>query len=116
MNEFGHVRLGALNEGARHHRRADEPFAQEHRELVHEVANRGLGLTLSVIGPGGQKVAGHLQLLTEKAGLFRFRFEITSLGISEDKIEHGDALPDEFNLMLAAIAKVLPPDLAIEAA
>lgn len=69
-----------------------------------------------MIGPGGQKVAGHLQLLAEKADLFRFRFEITSLGISEDKIEHGDASPDELNFMFTAIAKVLSSDLAIEPA
>src|SRR5579862_5088438 len=116
VNEFGHARLGALNEGERHHRWSERRIAQKHRELVHEIANRGLRITLSVIGPRGQKVAGNLKSLAEKPDLFRFRFEITSLGIGEDKIEHGDALTDELDFMFAAIAKVLPPDLTIEAA
>src|SRR5579863_5117136 len=116
MNEFGHGRLAALDEGEGHHRWGDSAIAHIHRKLVHEVADGGLGGALSVIGLGGQKVARHLQLLAEKADLFWLGFKVRPVLIGEDKVEYGDALPYELDFMLAAIAKVLASDLAIEPA
>src|SRR6185437_4384135 len=61
-------------------------------------------------------MAWDFQLVTEESDLLRLGFEVPRLLIRQHKIEHADALADELDLMLAAVAKVLASDLPIEPA
>src|SRR6185312_12657673 len=61
-------------------------------------------------------MAWDFQLVAEESDLLRLGFEVPILLIRQHKIEHADALADELDLMLAAVAKVLASDLPIEPA
>src|SRR5690348_15803475 len=57
----------------RHHRQGRRGIAtKKHRELVDEVANRGLAGLLSTINLRGKEVSWYLQLVAEIAHLFMF--------------------------------------------
>ena len=64
----------------------------------------------------GQKVTRRFQLITEKADLFRFGFQVPVLWVGKDKIEDSDAPLDVLDFVLPAIADVLAVDLAVEPA
>jgi len=115
VDKFGEACLWPLEVGKLHHRQGRRNVATaEHRELVDEVANGGLGGLLSVIDFGGKEVNGDLQLVAEIAHLFRFSFKVFALRMGEDKVEDSNAPLDVFDLVFPAIAKVLPADLAVQ--
>src|SRR6266853_6332436 len=114
VDKFGEVCLCPLEVGKRHHRQGRRSVTtKEHRELVDEVAERGLGGFLSVVNLRGKKVNRDLQLIAEIAHLFRFGFNVFPLGMGEDKIKDSDAPLDVFDLVFPTIAKVLPANLSV---
>jgi hypothetical protein len=110
------VRLasGPLDVGERHHRRERGRITrEEHRELVHEVANCGLAGLLPVVNLRGKEVSWDLQLVVEIAHLLRLGFKVCVLRMAENKIEYSDAPPDVLEFMFSAIAHVLSADLPV---
>ena len=114
VDKFGEACLCPLKVGKRHHRRGERSITtEEHRELVDEAANGGLGALLSVIDFGGKEVNADLQLIAEITHLFQFGFKVFPLGMGEDKIEDSDTPLNVFEFVFPAVAKVLPADLAV---
>src|SRR5260370_35686005 len=113
VHKFREACLCSLEVGECHRRRRSVT-AEKHRKLIDEVANSGLGGSLSVVGLRRKEVIRNLQLVTEEGDLFRLRFQVFPLRVREDKIEHSDAPLDVFDFVLPAIADVLAVDLAVE--
>src|SRR5438445_12576692 len=114
VDKLGEARLRRLEVGKRHHTRGERSITtEEHRELVDEVANGGLGGPLSVIDFGGKKVNRDLQFVAEIAHLFWLGFKVFAARMGEDKIEHFYPPLDVFDLVFPAIAKDLPANLAV---
>ena len=114
VDKFGEACLCPLEVGKRHNRQGRRSVTtKEHRELVDEVAERGLGGFLSVVNFRGKKVNWYLQLIAEIAYLFRFGFKVFRLRMGEDKIEDSNAPLNEFDLVFPAVAKVLSANLAV---
>src|SRR6267154_2615374 len=84
------VYLWSLEVGKRHHRRRSV-IAEKHRKLIDEVAKGGLGSFLSVVDLRGKELIRDLQLIAEKARLFRLGFKVLIPLVQEDKIEDSDA-------------------------
>src|SRR5215467_3596914 len=75
MDKFGEACLRSLDVGERHHRRGRRgSVLEKHRELVDEVAHRGLAGLLPTINLRGKEVRWDLQLVAEITHLFRFGF------------------------------------------
>src|SRR5882762_2495716 len=113
VHKFCKTGLWPLKIGERHQRRRDIG-GEKHRKLVDEVAKRRLRGSLSVIELAGQKVTRSFQLITEKANLFRLRFQIPVLWVGKDKIQNSNASLNVLDFVLSAVAEVLTVDLTVQ--
>src|ERR1019366_4226447 len=108
MDEIGKRCLPFLNIGERHHRGERRQFGPgKHWKLVHEVSNRWMGPWTTDIEPGGKSMLLDAESAAEETDLFRLRFEIGMGLVLQDKIEDGNALPNEIQFMIAPVAKIL---------
>lgn len=115
VHEFSEVCFGPVDIGKRHHGRRGIA-AEKHRKLIDEIADGGLGSSLSVIDLRGKELIRDFQLSAEKADFFRLGFKVPMPLVQENEIEHCDAPLYVFDFVLAAVADVLAIDLAVEAA
>src|ERR1700686_2319334 len=109
------VYLWSLEVGECHHRRRSV-IAEKHRKLIDEVAKGGLGSFLSVVNLRGKELIRALQLISEKARLFRLGFKVLIPLVQEEKIDDSDAPLGVFDFMFPAVADVLAVDLAVQPA
>lgn len=115
VHEFSEACLWPWEVGKRHRRRRSIA-SEKHRKLIDEVANGGLGSSLSVIDLRGKEVVRDFQLIAEKADFFRLGFKVLIPLVQENEIEHPNAPLDVLDFVFAAVANVLAIDLAVEAA
>src|ERR1017187_3477389 len=117
VHKFREVSLWSLEIGERHHRRGRRGvIAEKHWKLIDEVANGGLGGSLSVIDLRWKEVIRDFQSIAEEADFFGLGFQVFPLRMGKDKIEHSNTPLDVFDFVFPAIADVLAVDLAVEPA
>src|ERR1700726_4635055 len=92
--------LRSLEVGKRHHSRGSV-IAEKHWISIDEVADGGLGSSLSVIDLGRKDMLWNVQLVAEKAHFIRFGFQVSPLRVRQHKIEHSDAPLDVFDFVLS---------------
>src|ERR1017187_8785777 len=98
MDEIGEGSPPLLNIGERHHRGGRRGFGLgKHWELVDEISNRWTGPWTADIEPGGKSMLLDAESAAEETDLFRFRFKVRIGLVLQDKIEDGNALPNEIH-------------------
>src|SRR5580700_4433884 len=114
MSERGETRFAALHEGKRDNPGRRLRLFKEHREAIDEIANGRLRGAAAGISLRGEVLRFDLQVPAKKGDFVALRFEVRKARICEHEVEDRDADLDVFDLVPAAIAKVLAPELAIE--
>src|ERR1022692_250849 len=99
-----------VNVGQRGHRLSGASFVEEHRKLVHKIANRVRNAIGSGIGFSGHLLRPDLEMILKVLDLVGFALKVIMERIGNDEIQASELGLDEIKRVLAAIANVCPPD------
>src|ERR1017187_303214 len=114
MNQIGEGSLPLLNIGKRHHRGGGRRLCPgKHWKLVDDVSNRWMRPWTANVEPGGKNVLLDAESAAEETNLFRLRFKVGIGLVLQNKIENGNALPNEIQFMISPVAKILALHLAV---
>src|SRR5580692_1388032 len=99
-----------VNVGQRGHSLSGARLIEEHRELVHEVADRVWDAIRSGIGFSGHLLRPDLKMILKILDLVGFALKVIMVRMGNDEIKASELGLDEIKRVLAAIPNVCPPD------
>src|SRR5579862_9725545 len=99
-----------VNVGQSGHSLSGASLVEEHRKLIHKIANRVRNAIRSGIRFSRHLLRADLEMILKVLDLVGFSFEIIMVRIGNDEIQASELGLDEIKRVLAAIPNVRPPD------